>query len=120
MPTYTYTCGACKHSFERVSSVSGFKRRVRCIKCRKAVAHDFMADHSVTRHVSSTWPRVSVAAGVAPSQAKEAYEKSVKDGVPTQFTKDGDPVFTSQRHETNYLRTIGMFNRSAGGSPRNL
>lgn len=119
MPTYTYTCSS-GHSDVRMMPISKFKRRVRCSKCKAWAKHDFMADHGRHRHVTSTWPRVSVAAGVAPSQAKEAYEKSVKDGVPTQFTKDGDPVFTSQNHETKYLRSIGMFNRSAGGSPRNL
>lgn len=56
---------------------------------------------------ADVWPRVGKCAGVHPSQAQEAYDKSVKDGVPTNFTSDGDPIFTSAGHRKRYMRSIG-------------
>ena len=57
--------------------------------------------------VADTWPRVGLCAGVMPDQAQEAYQKSVNDGVPTNFTKGGDPIFTSPGHRKRYMRSIG-------------
>lgn len=56
---------------------------------------------------AGVWPRVGLCAGVHASQAQEAYDKSVRDGVPTDFTSDGDPVFTSSGHRKRYMRSIG-------------
>ena len=52
---------------------------------------------------------VSAAAGVHPSQAKAAYDAAQHYGVPTDFTKEGDPVFTSQRHRKDYCEKVRGF-----------
>lgn len=62
------------------------------------------------------WPMASWAAGVAPNQVAEAYAKSVKDGVPTEFTRGGDPIFTSRAHRARYLKTVGLHDRNGGYS----
>lgn len=49
----------------------------------------------------------SLAAGVHPRQVKEAEYKSALAGVPTKFTKDGKPIFTSYRHRDKYLKAKG-------------
>lgn len=49
----------------------------------------------------------SLAAGVNPKQVKEAEYKSALAGVPTKFTADGKPIFTSWRHRDKYLRAKG-------------
>lgn len=65
-------------------------------------------------HRAGCWPKASWGAGVHPSQVAEAHAKSVKDGVPTEFTRDGDPIFTSRGHRSRYLKTIGMHDRDGG------
>jgi hypothetical protein len=52
------------------------------------------------------WPRTSQAAGVMPSQAAEAARHASECGVPTEFNREGDPVFTSPSHEKKYLRKV--------------
>ena len=42
-------------------------------------------------------------------EAAEAHAK--KNGIPTYFDKHGRPNFTSMRHQTSYLKLIGMHNR---------
>lgn len=61
------------------------------------------------------WPMVCEAAGVHPSQRKEAYEASVKLGVPTDYNKEGDPIIRDRSHYKNYLTKVrGFFDRDAG------
>jgi hypothetical protein len=49
----------------------------------------------------------SLAAGVNPKQVAEAEAKSALAGVPTKFTKDGKPIFTSWKHRDKYLKAKG-------------
>lgn len=56
-------------------------------------------------------PRASLGAKVHESQVAEATEAARNAGVPTEFTPDGRPLFTSERHEAKYLKTRGMFNK---------
>jgi hypothetical protein len=45
-------------------------------------------------------------------------EDARRNGVPTEFDADGCPIFTGPRHRNKYLRSVGMFDRSAGyGDP---
>jgi hypothetical protein len=89
---------------KRIKTPNGFAGR--CI----------VAEHKDIRQCAGNWPMVSDAAGVSPSQIKEAYEASVKAGVPTQFNAEGQAIFHSPRHRREYLRSIGMFDRNAGFS----
>jgi hypothetical protein len=56
---------------------------------------------------SKAWqrPLVSNAAGVHRKQRQEAIEHVRSKGVPTDFTADGRPVFTSRAHRKAYLKT---------------
>lgn len=85
----------------------------------RMACRDIAADHRTAPPKNrikdvKNWPMVSTAAGVAPDQAKEAHAKSIRDGVPTRFTKGGDAVFESRSHRKRYLKTIGMIDRNAG------
>lgn len=62
------------------------------------------------------WPLCSDAAGVHPSQSKEAYDASVACGVPTKFNGQGQAVFTSRGHRRDYLRSQGLVDRQGGYS----
>ncbi|MEM9082598.1 MAG: hypothetical protein AAGB34_03300 [Planctomycetota bacterium] len=66
----------------------------------------------------STWPMLSDGAAVHPSQAKGASEHARAHGVPTEFSRDGRPVFTGPDHRKNYCRLIGLRDRNGGyGDP---
>jgi hypothetical protein len=63
--------------------------------------------------------QISDAAGVAPSQVKEATDHSRKIGIPTEFTPDGQAIFTSRSHRKRYLEAVGLFDRNGGyGDPQ--
>ena len=49
-------------------------------------------------------------AGVHPKDRKKAEEHAKKHGVPTHFDEKGRAHFRSLRHQTDYLRKIGMHN----------
>ncbi len=58
-------------------------------------------------------PKASDAMAVHPRQVPEAIESAKKKGVPTEFLKDGRPLFTSRRHQAAYIRAYGFFNKDA-------
>jgi len=60
------------------------------------------------------WPmEPCTASGVHPSQAQELRDFLGKRGCPTEVTKDGDPVYTSQRHQDKALKLRNMHNRAS-------
>lgn len=113
--TYTYTTTDGSKSVTKHFPMGKARRRVRV--GTQWAYRDYAAD-ALGGQKPNCWPQTSWAAGVLPSQAGEAYANSVKNGVPTQFSKDGDPIFTSRKHRARYLRSVGMFDRNAGyGDP---
>jgi hypothetical protein len=72
---------------------------------------DYHAELGGTPSFPENYPRCSDAAGVHPDQAKEAYEHSVRNGVPTQFNSEGQAVFTSKGHEAAYLKVAKLHHR---------
>jgi len=48
---------------------------------------------------------------VHPKDIGAAEAHAAKHGVPTYFDKQGRPNFTSMRHQSSYLKLIGMHNR---------
>jgi hypothetical protein len=49
--------------------------------------------------------------GVHPKDVQAAIAHAKKHGVPTHFDGLGRPHYTSLRHQTDHLRTIGMHNK---------
>jgi hypothetical protein len=81
--------------------------------CEGTAKRDFQAE-APTKHTPGNWPMHSYAAGVSPDQRKEAYEASVKAGVPTYFDENGDAVFKSRAHRKKYCEAVGLYDRDAG------
>jgi hypothetical protein len=69
----------------------------------------------VTMDGTGTYPHNSMAAGVHPRQVGEAMEHAKKNGVPTDFTPDGQAIFTSRNHRRAYLRLLNMRDNNAYG-----
>ena len=83
------------------------------VKDGRKLTLDVCAQHAGTRQTCGNWPQVSMAAGVLPSQVGEARELAAKLGVPTEFTKSGDAVFTSASHRRMFLRKHGLHDKRA-------
>ncbi|ANS05273.1 hypothetical protein [uncultured Mediterranean phage] len=49
--------------------------------------------------------------GVHPGDREEAMAHAKKHGVPTYFDEQGRAHYTSLRHQTDHLRTIGFHNK---------
>ena len=76
---------------------------------------EFVKDSKGLGNIRRAWESKSViasdGAAVHPKDRVAAEEHAKKRGVPTHFDGEGRPVFTSLRHQTNYLRTIWMHNK---------
>ena len=59
-----------------------------------------------------TWPMTSDALAVHPKQIAEFREHARKSGVPTDFTKTGEPILTSPGHRRKYMKSRGFFDRN--------
>lgn len=73
--------------------------------------------------ISTGWPLHSDALGVNPDQRQEAYEESVRMGVPTHFDEEGCAILISRQHKRRYCEANGMFDRDAGygdAAPKNV
>lgn len=110
MPLYAYTTKAGV-TVERFFAMGEAPPKVRA---QGKVAYRNYSAESKRGFLPGNWPMVSNAVGVAPEQAKEAQEDSVRIGIPTEFTRDGDPVFTSPHHRKRYCEAYGFYDRNAG------
>lgn len=71
-------------------------------------------------HHSAGWPMVSDAMAVHPDQIGEAFQRARNAGVRTDFTREGQPIFTSQNHRKEYCQKVEgrVIDRNAGyGDP---
>ena len=62
---------------------------------------------------AKNWPLTCVASGVHPDQAGELRQTLAKAGVPTEVTKDGDPVYRSASHRRKALKARGLHDRAS-------
>lgn len=87
-------------------------------KCRatnKAAGADAFSGKPVVGSGKSSWPMHSDALGVWPSQVREAYEHSVKIGVPTRFDpRTGKCILESRSHRARYLKANGVHDKDGG------
>lgn len=69
---------------------------------------------------SVMWPQQATMSGVLPSQVPETQKHLAEHGVTCDFNRQGEPKWRSQRHQDQYCRAMGMFNKdSVTASPRN-
>lgn len=59
-------------------------------------------------------PHFSDGMSVHPEQIAEAMETDRKLGVPTEYSKDGRPLYLTREHQRRHLRAHGMFNKDGG------
>lgn len=69
-----------------------------------------------SHHCPGNWPMTSYAAGGHPDDIPEMQRIDKEHGVPTEYTNDGDPIFTSRKHRKEYCEAHKLFDRNAGYS----
>lgn len=116
MPSYVFKC-QCGKRKEVVRSMKDVSIPVFC-SCRKKMKRDYAAEHGHVIDTPGNWPMESIAAGVSPDQVPEFVQFDKQKGVPTQYSRDGNPIFRDRKHRRDYLRAHGIFDRNAGyGDP---
>lgn len=62
---------------------------------------------------TSGWPLECVASGVHASQRTELSTLLRRKGVPTDVSKDGNPIYRNARHRSNALKARGFYDKNA-------
>jgi hypothetical protein len=84
-----------------------------CIVCEQAMCRHYQADFGKQIHGDmGGWPIESSAAGVHPDEVPDMKKIDAKHGVPTEYTKDGDPSFTGPEHRRKYMKVHKMHDRN--------
>lgn len=117
MPLYCYTTDD-GHTVERVISLRKRKMPPGFIRLDdgRIAKRDLNAEMCGFSDTPGTYPMKSDAAGVHPAQISEARRRSVKMGIPTDFTPDGRAIFTDRAHRKKYCEAVGLFDRNGGYS----
>lgn len=68
----------------------------------------------VPHAANARYPKKSKSAAVHRRQVKEAEEHAKALGVPTDYTPEGEPVFTSRAHQKRFAKAHGMHNYDGG------
>lgn len=64
---------------------------------------------------SACWPmKGSDALSVIPQRIAKASAADKKNGVPTEYTSEGQPIFRDRAHRREYLRAYGFHDRDGG------
>jgi hypothetical protein len=68
--------------------------------------------------ISTDWskPIESLSLAVRPNQVKKARKLAEAKGVPTEFSKDGSPIFRSRQHRAAYCRAMNAIDLQGGYS----
>lgn len=54
------------------------------------------------------WPLPSESLAIDPSQIRDAMARDAKVGIPTDYRKDGCPIFRSEKHRSSYIKSQGL------------
>lgn len=68
---------------------------------------DFQAEQT-GRPSRKGWPITCYASGVNAEDAQKLRDHLKSCGVPTEVTKDGDPIYTSPTHQRKALKARGL------------
>ncbi len=59
------------------------------------------------------WPIECYASGVHADQAQDLRDEFKRVGVPTEVTKDGDPIYRNATHRKRALKARGLLDRKS-------
>ena len=76
------------------------------------VANRSFAAEGVKSASPRGWPMTCLGSGVNAAQAGDLRAELARKGVPTEVTRDGDPIYTSSSHRNKALKARGMFDKN--------
>ena len=121
MPTYCYTCPACRESFELFAPVAEFRRERPCA-CGEKAFIDLAKQQLRQRSGEGKWPMLSEAAAVDAEQVPYMQKYLAERGIRTEYVADeagAKPLFTSARHRKLHCEAIGLHDLNGGyGDPQ--
>ena len=109
MPVYCYR----SKRGDRIERVYGMgKAPQHIIEDGVRFDRDFRSE-SVGIPATMGWPMEDYASGVAPSQRKDLEKYLARKGVPTEVSKDGNPIYRDARHRRKVLKARGLHDRNS-------
>jgi len=121
--TYCFECEHCGHTAERIRPAKDYDKKAYCPECKKLMHRDIAREGAGQGAANDNFPMESDAAGVHPAQIKETMAFDKSRGVPTTYTGEGNPIFTSRGHRAKYCEAHGLYDRNAGygdAAPKNV
>ena len=109
MPTYCYETKAGR-VYDRVYP---FGRAPRKIVVRGRIASRSYAAEQKSVPSAVGWPLECIASGVNANQAGELRGYLARAGVPTEVSRDGNPIYRNAQHRRKALKARGLVDRSS-------
>jgi hypothetical protein len=109
MPTYCYKT-ADGEMVEKVLPIGGAPRFI--MHGKRKAWRCYQAERASVPSPAG-WPVECMASGVHASQAGELRDHLASKGVPTQVTRDGNPIYMNSAHRRRALKARGMIDRSS-------
>lgn len=110
MPVYCYQSEATGQIIERVYPIG---KAPKLLRMKTGIAKRSFAAESKSFPPTKGWPMTCIASGVHASQAKELERHLADAGVPTQVTRDGDPIYRDAKHRRKALKARGLVDKSS-------
>jgi hypothetical protein len=109
MPVYCYKTA----SGQIVDQVFPMGRAPRFIMHHKAKA--WRCYHSERASVPATkgWPMECLGSGVNAAQAGELRDHLARAGVPTEVSRDGNPIYRNKEHRRRALKARGLVDKQS-------
>jgi len=110
MPQYCYRSKTNK-VIEKTFSIKDSIPRM--VTVDRTDYHRSFQDENASTQASSGWPMECCASGVHPDQAGELRREFDKQGVPTEVTEGGDPIYRNAKHRKRALTCRGLHDKSS-------
>ena len=111
--TYCYRCDQCDWVTDHTCAMSQRPRHMRCPNCGAVMERDFQAEQSGQRSGEHGYPYYSDAMGVHPDQVPELMELDRRNGMNTEYHKDGRVKIESYAMLQRYKKVHGFHHRNS-------
>lgn len=111
MPTYCYQSDKTGQIIEMVFPVGQAPKEIK-VPCGGSARRSYAAENKGIP-TSKGWPLECVASGVNANQSGELRSFLQSRGVPTDVSRDGNPIYRDAVHRKKALKARGLFDKSA-------
>jgi putative FmdB family regulatory protein len=111
MPQYTFKCPECEIEKTVTRPMVDYDKPLKCEICGAKMGR--LLVFAGKSRGGNGYPMASYAVGIGACEVPAQMIIDKKAGVPTNYTKDGDPIFTSRGHRKKYLKHVGFHDRNS-------